>query len=191
MKKSNMILGIIIPRIIKNIYLMIKFKCFVHPFSSIQGIRNLKIGKGTQINKCSIIAQGKIIIGENCIIDQDVILNSKTGFIKIGNNTSINPQSIIHGNGGVTIGNHTAIAPGVKILKNHLIPNLNNSYSIISEKSTIIGDYVWICANVVIIDGVSIGNNVIIGANSFVNKDIKKNSVVAGCPTRLLYVRTK
>lgn len=31
-----------------------------------------------------------------------------------------------------------------------------------------------------------LGNNVIIGANSFVNKDIPDNVTVGGCPARIL-----
>lgn len=49
-----------------------------------------------------------------------------------------------------------------------------------------IGDNVYIAANVIILKGVSIGNNCIIGAGSVVTKDIPSNSVAVGNPCRVL-----
>ena len=49
-----------------------------------------------------------------------------------------------------------------------------------------IGNNVFIGMHSVILKGVNIGNNVIIGANSVVTKDIPDNSVVAGCPARVI-----
>ena len=49
-----------------------------------------------------------------------------------------------------------------------------------------IGDYVDIGANVCIIGGITIGNNVIIGAGSVVVNDIPPNSVAVGNPARVL-----
>jgi galactoside O-acetyltransferase len=49
-----------------------------------------------------------------------------------------------------------------------------------------IGDDVWIGANVVVLPGVAIGKNSIIGAGSVVTKDIPENVVAAGNPWRVL-----
>ncbi len=49
-----------------------------------------------------------------------------------------------------------------------------------------IGDNVQLGANVVIIGGVNVGNNVIVGAGSVVVKDIPDNCVVAGNPARII-----
>ncbi|KMQ66292.1 transferase [Chryseobacterium angstadtii] len=46
----------------------------------------------------------------------------------------------------------------------------------------VIGDEVWIGANAVIVGGISIGNNVLIAPNSYVNFDVPANSVVVGNP---------
>lgn len=179
----------LIPNILVNLYLMIKFKCIIDLRSKIIFPRNLKIGKGSIIGKCDIIAKGNICIGKSCLINDYVILNSKNGYINIGDNTSINNFTIIYGNGGVEIGSYCAIAHSVKIIKNHDIPEINHPYGSSTEKFTSIGDYVWLCANVVIIDGISIGNNVIVGANSFVNKSIDENMIVAGSPAKIIKQR--
>lgn len=50
----------------------------------------------------------------------------------------------------------------------------------------IIGDNVMLGANVTIVGGISVGNNVIIGAGSVVTKDIPDDVVVGGVPGRIL-----
>lgn len=46
----------------------------------------------------------------------------------------------------------------------------------------IIGNEVWIGINSVIVGGITIGDNVLIAPNSFVNCDIPSNSIVFGNP---------
>lgn len=48
----------------------------------------------------------------------------------------------------------------------------------------IIGDRVWCGINVTILFGVKIGNDVIIGAGSVVNKDIEDGAIVVGVPAK-------
>ena len=55
-----------------------------------------------------------------------------------------------------------------------------------SKGPIIIGDYVTIGENCVILPGVTIGNNSVIGANSVVTRSIPPFSVVAGNPARVL-----
>ena len=50
----------------------------------------------------------------------------------------------------------------------------------------IIGDNVWISPGVRILGDVRVGNNVILGANAVVVKDIPDNSIAAGVPARIL-----
>ena len=49
-----------------------------------------------------------------------------------------------------------------------------------------IEDNVWIGSNVVILPGVTIGENSVIGAGSVVTKDIPKNVVAVGNPCKVL-----
>lgn len=55
-----------------------------------------------------------------------------------------------------------------------------------SKGPVIIEDNVWICENAVILAGVTIGHNSIIGANSVVTKSIPPYSIAAGNPARVI-----
>ena len=49
-----------------------------------------------------------------------------------------------------------------------------------------IGNNVWFGVNVVVLPGVEIGDNTVIGAGSVVTKDLPKNVVAVGNPCRVL-----
>jgi len=56
----------------------------------------------------------------------------------------------------------------------------------INAADVIIGDNVWIGANVFITEGVHIGDNVVIGANSVVTKSMPSRSICAGSPCKVI-----
>jgi acetyltransferase-like isoleucine patch superfamily enzyme len=88
----------------------------------------------------------------------------------------------MQGFNGIEIGDGTIFAPGVKIISaNHDKNNLNKfAYSAPIR----IGSNCWIGANAVILPGVEIGDNVIIGAGSVVTKNIPSNCTVKGVPAK-------
>ncbi|MBQ6647508.1 MAG: serine acetyltransferase [Muribaculaceae bacterium] len=53
-------------------------------------------------------------------------------------------------------------------------------------KAPVIGDNVEVCCGAKVIGGITVGDNVLIGANAAVVKDVPSNSVVAGVPARII-----
>ncbi len=50
------------------------------------------------------------------------------------------------------------------------------------KKPVKVGNRVWIGSSAIILPGVTIGNNAIIGAGSVVTKDVDEYTIVAGVP---------
>lgn len=58
----------------------------------------------------------------------------------------------------------------------------------LSHKPVKIGRNVWIGDGACVLPGVTLGDNVIVGANAVVTHSFEANSVIAGCPARLIRV---
>lgn len=88
----------------------------------------------------------------------------------------------------ITIGNNVHITDGVKFLTHEGgvlvfqkdIPDLEVS------KPIRIGNNVFIGNNVLLLPGVELGDNIVIGAGSIVTKNIPNNSLAVGCPAKVI-----
>lgn len=105
------------------------------------------------------------------------------GDVNVGENVWIGPFVILDGTGGLTIGNHCSISAGVQIYSHDSVEYALSGGKVPYElKPTVIGNNCYVGPNVIIQRGVTIGDAVVIGANSFVNKDIPNHARVAGSP---------
>jgi serine O-acetyltransferase len=86
---------------------------------------------------------------------------------------------------GIVIGEYVKIGKQCIIYQNVTIGAKSQSGAI-NKKYPQIGDNVYIGTHAVIIGDIKIGNNVVIGAATFVNKDIPDNTVVVGNPFRII-----
>lgn len=92
-----------------------------------------------------------------------------------------------------SIGNYVVIGGGEhktdKVSTNtELYPEID-CFEELTEKDLIIKNDVWIGTNAIIKRGVTIGNGAVIGANSFVDKDVPDYAIVAGVPARIIRYR--
>jgi acetyltransferase-like isoleucine patch superfamily enzyme len=122
--------------------------------------------------------------GEGTTMYDNVLVR---GAVSIGQNTWIGPGCILDGSGGdLQIGDWCSISAGVQIYTHHTV---NRSISLGKEPidcaPTRIGSGVYIGPNSVIQMGVTIGDCAIIGANSFVNRDIPPGVKAFGSPARI------
>lgn len=127
----------------------------------------------------------KIKIGVNSKIKEKCIFSSDLK--KIGKSTYIGSGTKVFNCS--EIGNFTSISHDVKIgLDNHELKELSTSPTIFGMKKsspTIIGHDVLISANVAILSGLKIGTGAVIGANSFVNKDVPPYAIAVGSPAKV------
>jgi acetyltransferase-like isoleucine patch superfamily enzyme len=107
--------------------------------------------------------------------------------IKIGKNCFIGEFNVIRGQGGVTIGDGVYTGPMVQIVAvNHVYsdPDRPIREQGITAKGITIEDDVWLGANAVVVDGVTIGQGSIIGAGSVVTRSIPPYSIAVGSPAK-------
>lgn len=107
--------------------------------------------------------------------------------ISIGENFYTNHNVTILDGARVTFGDNVFIAPNcVFSTAGHAIDSEQRNQGLEIALPIIVGDSVWIGANVSVLPGVTIGSNTIIGAGSVVNKDIPDGVIAAGNPCKVI-----
>ncbi len=85
---------------------------------------------------------------------------------------------------GIHIGANTLVAGGTMILSHDHCKRVGNNQPFLID--TYIGKNCFIAVNSIILPGVKIGDEVIVGAGSVVTKDVPSNTVVAGNPAKVI-----
>ena len=107
--------------------------------------------------------------------------------IEIGEKFFSNFNLVILDGNKVKFGDNVFIAPNCSFYTaGHPIDAKTREEGLEYAKPIEVGNDVWIGGNVVVLPGVTIGSNVVIGAGSIVTKDIPSNSVAVGNPCRVI-----
>ena len=107
--------------------------------------------------------------------------------IEVGEWFFANYNFVVLDVGNVIIGDNVQIGPNVAIYTaSHPIHPETRKSGYEFGIDVKIGDNVWIGGNTCILPGVSIGNNVVIGAGSVVTKDIPDNMIAVGNPCHVV-----
>ncbi|MBC7333331.1 MAG: acyltransferase [Actinobacteria bacterium] len=170
--------------------------------------KNVSFGRNLTLrhpHKISI--DNDVVIDDNCMLDakgidnngisiqsgtfigRNSILTCKNGNIVIEKNVNIGFNSEIFSASNVVIGENTLIAAYVYVIGGDHKYNLADKP--ISEQGRVskgitIGKNCWLGAKSLILDGVNVGNDSIIGAGAVVNQDIPPFSIAVGIPARVI-----
>lgn len=106
------------------------------------------------------------------------------GDVKVGRNTWIGPDCILDGSGGgLEIGDYCSISAGVHIYSHDTVHwSLSGGKLPVRKNPVSIGERVYIGPHSIVVSGVTVGRKSVIGANSFVNRDVPEGTFVAGSP---------
>jgi len=166
-------------------------------------LNGAKIGKNTYISISSKIIANEIRIGCDCEILSNVVIKGRE--IDIGNGVIVSNDVIISGRSSITIGSlsyfgkkaridlseNVEIGRDVGFGENSVLwthgffPPYDEGYPV-TYAPVQICDRVWISTNIVILPGVRIGRNVIIGAGAVVTKTVDDGKIIAGNPAKVL-----
>ena len=135
-----------------------------------------------------------IFIGDNVIIKEGAKIcpTNKNASIRIGNDVTIGYYTMIFSSNNISIGSGCLIAPFVYLLDgNHNIKkNILIKNQPLTTKPIKIGNDVWLGTGAVVLPGVKIEDGAVIAAQSLVNKDVKKGTIVGGNPAKIIGERT-
>jgi acetyltransferase-like isoleucine patch superfamily enzyme len=162
-----------------------------------RGAKSIEFGEGARMHRTAEALSndgGHIRLGRDAWVNRGAIINCWTGFIHLGDRVHVGPMSILYGDGGLEIGEDTMIGPQVMVeAGNHDYDRLD--IAIVdqgsSDRGIRIGRDVWIGAHATILDGVTIGDQAIVGAGAVVTKDVPRRAIVVGVPARQIAERGK
>lgn len=126
-------------------------------------------------------------IGEDCYIEPPLHANWGGHHVHFGKRVYANFNLTLVDDTHIYVGDYTMLGPNVTIATagHPILPELrekNYQYNMPVH----IGKNCWLGAGVIVLPGVTIGDNTVIGAGSIVTKDIPANVVAVGNPCRVL-----
>lgn len=151
-------------------------------------------GRGYSNNKiCLENKNNKICLENGVVLERNVNIGAlNSTFIHINQDTFIGPGTCIAGPGNIKIGRNCLIAAQSGIFaNNHNFADLELPIRDqgVTRKGIIIEDDCWLGSGVKVLDGVTIVQGCVIGANSVVTRNIPPYSVAVGAPARVIKKR--
>ncbi len=126
-------------------------------------------------------------IGENCYIEPPFHANWGGHHVHFGNNVYANFNLTMVDDTHIYVGDCTMFGPNVTVATaGHPISPELREKAYQYNMPVRIGKNCWLGAGVIVLPGVTIGDNTVIGAGSVVTKDIPSNVVAVGNPCKVL-----
>lgn len=125
--------------------------------------------------------------GEGLCILPPVCANWGLRNLHVGKNVFFNFNVCLVDDADITLGDDCLIGPGCHLItaQHPVSPRLRKN-QLQFNKPIRIGNNVWLGAGVIVLPGVTIGDNSIVAAGSVVTRDVEANVIAAGSPARVL-----
>lgn len=126
-------------------------------------------------------------VGENCYIESPYFANWGGHHVHLGSNIYANAGLTLVDDTHIYVGDDTMFGPNVTIATaGHPIDPTLRSRGLQYNLPVHIGRNCWLGAGVIVMPGITIGDNTVIGAGSIVTKDIPSGVVAVGNPCRVM-----
>lgn len=150
--------------------------------------RNIEIKRFVTIGSLTMLDTENIFIDEDARINENVIVGGQKtpdSYFKLGKRAIIMEYSFINPTKPIEIGDDSGIGGHCLLFTHGSWLNQLDGFPVTFAKITI-GERVWLPWRVFIMPGVTIGNDVVIGANSLISSDLPSNVLAAGSPAKIL-----
>lgn len=126
-------------------------------------------------------------VGDGCYIEPPLHANWGGKFVHLGKNVYANFNLTLVDDTHIYIGDYTLLGPNVVIATagHPILPELREK-AFQYNSSVRIGRNCWLGAGVIVLPGVTIGDNVVVGAGAVVTKDLPDGVIAVGNPCRIL-----
>lgn len=178
--------------------------------------RRFFLGRGTRVLFPSHLAVGSnvaigdyvymncfgktgVTLGNNVRIREyaSVIVTSHLTYpgvgLEVGDGTYIGPHCILGASGGIRLGSNVTFGAYVQLLaEDHEFSDAEVPVNVqgVTRSGIDVADGCWLGNGVIVLDGVRIGANAVIGAGSVVTTDIPDRAVAVGNPARIIRTRS-
>jgi acetyltransferase-like isoleucine patch superfamily enzyme len=173
-----------------------RYDCHISSRAHVYQPRRIRLGKDVEVQDRALLnfrsnkgSQVNLTIGAYTRILPEAKLIPQGGHITIGEHCTVQYGTLLYGEGGLTIGDHTRIAAGCVIAPmNHVYTDPNTPIRLQGEtaRGIRIGRDVWLGNGVRVTDGVEIGDGCVVGAGSVVTKSLPPFSIAVGTPARVI-----
>lgn len=153
--------------------------------------KKVNLGKNSIISrKADLVLKKSLTIGDNCYIGSYTCLDTSSGEINIGDQTTIGRFCMIHGGTNlkdrIRLASHICVVPNDHLYKDKKIYIKNQG---VVQKDIYIDSDVWIGAQATILAGSYIKEGCVIGASSLVKGNLDPYGVYVGIPAKKISQR--
>jgi UDP-3-O-[3-hydroxymyristoyl] glucosamine N-acyltransferase len=161
---------------------------FVHKHA-VLNVGEFSAGKGTVINSHARLIGTSVKMGRECWIDEYASIGGGSAFdpmasLEAGDWLHMGNYSQINIARGVRVGHEVGVGIGTRIFTHGSYLSEWEGFPV-SFASVSIGTRVWL-PNAQVNPGVSIGDDVVVAANSLVNSDLPNGCLAAGIPAKII-----
>lgn len=171
-----------------NLYLSMDEDLFNEQLTFLDKLYDFNMTRPTELEKRTEMLKNMFAeIGEECYIEPPLHSNWAGKHVHFGKGVYANFNLTLVDDTHIYVGDYTMFGPNVVLATagHPILPELRPlAYQY--NMPIHIGKNCWLGAGVIVLPGVTIGDNTVIGAGSVVTKDIPANVVAVGNPCKVL-----
>jgi len=150
----------------------------------LNGLANLPVFTGEQ--RTQILRRGLVVAGPGTVIEPGIKVRGRAT-LTLGRGCFVNDDAYFDCEADVVVGDYSLLAVGVTVLTSeHELrgPESDLAYGPPVARPVTIGTQVWLGARAIVLPGVTIGDDCVVGAGSVVTRSCPPGGVYVGAPAR-------